>query len=157
MFSCCAPTRAITQDAGEFSCCGVRFVDDLSRRDGPGHSLPPNPPPTLVLYTNLAIVSVKSAVYPQSRPSSPSSTFLVSTLSASPTASVIRQAPLFSVALSSCVSGGSLQRGRGRALCSLSGCSISFTNFKRRARSACMTHTPPLPPSQTLRAWGLLW
>ena len=153
MFRCCAPTRGTTQDAGKFPLTSdIYHVDNLERRDGLGHSSSQNPSPALASYTNLATALVNPANYPRSQPSSPSSISPVFTPSTSPTVSVTKPVPLLSVVLSSCVCDGSLQRGKDQVQCSLSGCSTSFTNSKRKARSACTTHTPPSSLSRTLLA-----
>lgn len=96
-------------------------VNNFGNSDGPGTSLLQYPFPALVLYTNLVIASANVVPYHRPRPSSPSSISLAFTLSASPTVFVTRLDPPLSVASSSCVYAGSLQRGTGRAPHSPSG------------------------------------
>jgi hypothetical protein len=136
---------------------GICSVHNLDYRDGPGNSSSPNLFPTLVLYTNLATPLRNAANYPRSQPHLLSLTSLGSTPSVSPTASVIPPVPPISVAHSSCMRGGFPRRGRSRAQCSPSGCSISFTNSKRKARSTCMICMLPLSPSRTPQAWNPPW
>ena len=124
----------------------------LGCRDGPELSLPQNPFPTSVLYTNSAIALANAAKYHQSRPSSLFSISPVFTLSASPTASVARPVPPFFVVLNSRICSGFLQRGTNRVLRLPSGCLITFISSKREARSACMTYMTPSSLSKTLPA-----
>ena len=153
MLCCRTSTRGITQNAGKFLLANAAHcTNNLDHRDGLGSSLSLNPFPASVLCTNSAIVSVNAVMWHQSQPSSLSSTSLAFTPSALPIASVTRQVPLLSVVRSSCVCGGFLRRGKDRVRCSLSGFSTSSTNCKHKARSACMTRTPPLSLSRTLPA-----